>query len=92
MAKKRKTKEQKKLADSRHDFMRVTVNPLASTYQFQSPKNLESKAKTVNVDSYLYLKKDLLKTTMLTLSILAFQFLLFAILKNHTIVIPGLKY
>jgi len=94
MAKKRKTREQKKLADLRHTFTHVpslVTTPSLNLKQINSIK-IEAKTAVLTQNSYPYLKKDLSKTVLLTLGILIFQAILFAILKNHIIVIPYLSY
>lgn len=95
MAKKRKTREQKKLADLRHNF--THVHALITTPSFDFKKQLpitkiEANATVIYDEAYPYLKKDLSKTALLTLGILAFQIILFMSLKNHIFVIPGLAY
>ena len=97
MAKKRKTREQKKLADSRHTFNHIFVGqdtPSAKTHIELSSTIIPSyKPKaTILIGSYPYLAKDLSKTAMLTLGILAFQIVLFTLLKNHVLTIPGIGY
>ncbi len=96
MAKRRKTRKQKVLADLRHNFSHNLIGqaPLAERVKVQfSPGILEGKSsKTVALNAYPYLAQDLLKTGILTLSILAFQILLFALLKNHILTIPGIYY
>ena len=97
MAKRRKTREQKKLADSRHNF----AHSLASSSNFEAKISLQSKIITASpkiektqafTNDYPFLIKDLSKTAILTAGILAFQVILFALLKNHSFVIPGLSY
>ena len=97
MAKRRKTREQKKLADSRHNFAHSLVN----TSNFEAKISFPSKTITESpkiekvqtpISNYPFLIKDLSKTAILTLAILAFQVILFTLLKNHTFVIPGLSY
>jgi hypothetical protein len=87
MAKKRKTREQKRLADKRHDFhhslttqrVELPLKPIIST---TPKKEIE----------YPYLAKDLTRTVILSSLIIGFQFFLFLILKNHFINIPGISY
>jgi len=97
MAKRRKTREQKKLADQRHNF----AHSLATTSNFEAKISLPSKtiqsssklAKTQTVtNEYPFLLKDLTKTAILTGAILSFQIILFILLKHHSFVIPGLTY
>ena len=97
MAKKRKTKEQKRLADLRHTFRHVLVSQVSSTPKI-SAQSKESISLSYRpnpqglVTTYPYLKKDLSKTSILTLGILIFQIILFALLKNHVLTIPGIGY
>ena len=95
MAKKRKTRKQKQLADQRHTFTHSTSyapapSLNAATQTFKTP--LASETPQISVAAYPYLKKDLSKTAILTLGILMLQILLFMALKNHVFVIPGLSY
>lgn len=88
MAKNRKTREQKKLADSRHISYHKTSSP---TYQI-SPQSKLPQAPTQPTNSYPYLVKDLSKTAIMTFSIVAVQIILFYMLTNRLINIPGLSY
>lgn len=94
MAKKRKTREQKRLADSRHSFTHTRVYTTSSSYELKPKFSTKIEAKTIVVpqNNYPYLKKDLSKTALITLGILIFQAVLFAVLKNHLLVFPGLNY
>jgi hypothetical protein len=102
MAKRRKTKEQKILADLRHNFRHNYIGEAPSAQNLQiklTPnipglqKTIEQKApKTIALNSYPYLAKDLAKTAVLTLTIFAIQIILFTLLRNHALVIPGISY
>lgn len=97
MAKKRKTREQKKLADLRHNFTHTLVNHSHSEAKIslQSNENVKHQIKpqtVIAINEYPYLAKDLSKTGLLTAAILGFQLTLFFLLKNHFITIPGLIY
>jgi hypothetical protein len=94
MAKKRKTREQKRLADLRHTFVHVENVVTTDSLNLKQSVLPELKAKTVAIsaNNYPFLKKDLSKTAILTLGILAFQAILFLSLKNHIFSIPGLNY
>lgn len=97
MAKKRKTREQKKLADLRHNFTHTPVNHIHSEAKIKlfNPEITKPavKIQTVTViNEYPYLIKDLSKTGLITAVILGFQITLFFLLKNHTLTIPGLIY
>lgn len=97
MAKRRKTREQKKLADLRHNFNHSFVNKVHSEAKITLETIKSSKASTksqtaISLNEYPFLIKDLSKTGILTLLILGFQIVLFFLLKNHTLKIPGLIY
>ena len=97
MAKKRKTREQKKLADLHHKFIHAlnAQTPPVVKIQIQSKDTISPPNRSnqqISVNKYPYLIKDLSKTGMLTLGILAFQIILFALLKNHAVTIPGISY
>jgi len=97
MAKNRKTREQKKLADLRHAFKHVEVGqetPAVKTQtKLEGTISLSYKPKvTASTNQYPYLIKDLSKTGILTLSILAFQIILFTLIKTHTLTIPGISF
>lgn len=91
MAKKRKTREEKKLADLRHTFTHQnTLNTLETKPLFTK---IETKKPTVaTYSNYPYLAKDLTKTFILSASIIGAQILLFISLKTHLIKIPGISY
>jgi hypothetical protein len=97
MAKKRKTREQKQLADLHHKFIHTLNGQISPVVKIQiQPKGIISSQNKPNqptsTNKYPYLIKDLSKTGMLTLGILAFQIILFALLKNHAVTIPGISY
>ena len=94
MAKKRKTKDQKKLADSRHSFTHAKTFATSTSFALkpQVTDKIEAKVKAIPQNAYPYLKRDLSKTTLITLGILIFQAILFMSLKNHIFIIPGLNY
>ncbi len=91
MAKKRKTREDKKLADLRHTFTHQNIlNTLETKSSFTK---ISAKKPTITTySSYPYLAKDLTKTFILTASIIGVQILLFISLKTHLIKIPGISY
>ena len=90
MAKNRKTREQKKLSDLRHNFKHQIVN---NTFEVKTSSiKIETKTPSAIHTLYPYLIKDLTKTLTLTTAIIAVQIILFAILKNHLITIPNLIY
>jgi hypothetical protein len=96
MAKKRKTREQKISANLRHNFSHTFTSgtPLSVKIQPQiTPSMLKmTSQKTVALNSYPYLIKDLSKTAILTLAIFISQIILFTLLRNHVILIPGISY
>ncbi|MEK7450522.1 MAG: hypothetical protein AAB662_01120 [Patescibacteria group bacterium] len=90
MAKHRKTLKQKLAAETRHE-----------TYSFKSQNIILSNTlvnKTAIIppvnssNLYSFLISDLRKTFILTLSIVAFQIILFFLLKHHVFVFPGINY
>ena len=108
MAKKRKTREQKKLADLRHTFRHAFVEQINSAAKNTAQISDRFVAKPVGINTpirlpiksnqqtainqYPFLIKDLSKTGLLTLTILLFQIILFTLLKNHLVTIPGIGY
>jgi hypothetical protein len=97
MAKKRKTRDQKKLADLHHKFVHTLTSQTLPAVKIQFPvKAIISPSsrpnQTILTNKYPYLIKDLSKTGALTLGILAFQIILFVLLKNHVMMIPGISY
>lgn len=93
MSGKRKTKAEKRLADQRHTFYHHTASIFKEvdtkpTFKIKSKTN----SKQFETNSYPYLIKDLSKTTILSAAIIAFQIILFIILRNHIIEIPGISY
>ena len=93
MAKRRKTREQKKVADFRHN---VHHSPVSYTFEknTKTPKIEPSRPTQTptTLSAYPFLVKDLTKTFILTTIIMSAQVVIFFMLKNHTIVIPGLTY
>ncbi len=98
MAKKRKTREEKILADLRHSFTHSqgahkVISEAKNKPETQSILIPQYKNQaTVSVSAYPYLVKDLSKTAILTGAILVFQVALYFLLKNHVLIIPGLIY
>jgi hypothetical protein len=90
MAKNRKTREQKKLADLRHQFKHQIVPDIL---EVRNPTIKIKPVIAVQTDTaYPYLAKDLTMTLMLTATIIGVQAALFIFLKTHLITIPGLLY
>jgi hypothetical protein len=96
MAKKRKTREQKILAEQRHNFSHTFTSQVPLTVKIPtqiSPSIIAQRApKTTALNAYPYLAKDLSKTALLTVGIFVFQIVLFTLLKNHVLMIPGISY
>ena len=97
MAKKRKTRDQKKLADLHHKFVHTLTSQTPPAVKIQIPVkhpiSLQSRPnQSISTNKYPYLIKDLSKTGILTVGILAFQIVLFILLKNHIATIPGIGY
>ena len=89
MAKKRKSREEKLKADTRHFHYHFEA-PTVTKAQPSSPNHdIPIQANTV---IYPYLKHDISKTILLTASILVLQILTFFILKIHTFPFLGIKY
>lgn len=87
MAKHKKTLEQKKLADMRHHVYSLD-NYLTPSYSSKT----DTAVQTNSIPSTSYLKIDILKTTIVSLSILAFQIILNILLRNHFIKLPLVSY
>jgi hypothetical protein len=87
MAKKRKTKAHKKLADQRHVFQHQYTPPV-----FEIDPSPTINTSSTETTAYPYLAKDLTKTVLISSVIVAAQLLLFLILKNNIITIPGITY
>ncbi|MEX2013069.1 MAG: hypothetical protein WD967_01560 [Candidatus Levyibacteriota bacterium] len=88
MAKRKKTLEQKKLADMhRQVYSLNNYSPAASPRKEVQNTHHESQLTIAS-----YLKRDILKTTILTASILSFQILLFILLKNNIVKVPFISY
>ncbi|MDO8621569.1 MAG: hypothetical protein Q7R31_04820 [Candidatus Levybacteria bacterium] len=90
MAKHRKTLKQKLAAELRHEtYSLKSQNIILSN----TPVNKTATALPVNSSNlYLFLISDLRKTAILTLSIVAFQIILFFLLKHRVIMFPGISY
>lgn len=99
MAKHRKTLKEKKVADLRHKFysldgVRLGFDakniPFVKTKIFSEIKN--DLIPTATTSKYPYLLHDILKTGVLTLSIIGIQLILFVLLKNKIIALPMVQY
>lgn len=97
MAKKRKTRKDKILSDlHRKTSYKVDVTSFASPIIKNTPETktitVSPKVQKSNIDKYPYLIKDISRTGVVTASIIAFQILLFIILKFHVLKLPGISY
>lgn len=101
MAKKKKTRQQKIVADLKRELVKKTLSSQNDqVVKLDTPKEILPKkeflAKPVekkdNATNYNYLIRDLRKTALLTTSIIALQIILFFILTNKILVLPGLSY
>jgi len=87
----RKTRKEKIIADYRHHVYSLETSISA----LPSPNLnvvLSEMASNPNSQSYSYILKDVLKTGLLTLSIIFGELILFFLLKNHIIAIPRISY
>lgn len=103
MAKKKKTRQQKIIADLRKQLLKDDL----SSQKIQT-QNLDDsfEKKLVNNDTitlnptkqnnqtinFSYLIHDLKKTAMLTLSVIILQIALYILLTNRLLILPGLTY
>ena len=86
MAKHKKTLEQKKLADMRHQVYSLD-NYIKESFIQKSPLETQS-----YVASTSYLKHDIFKTAIISFSILASQVVLNIALRNHILKLPLVSY
>lgn len=92
MAKKRKSKEEKIKADTRHFHYHFEPSKSPTTAQKESVK-APAPATTLEAEkAFLYLIHDLRKTLLLTASIIAIQVAIFLIMKVNTIPFLGISY
>lgn len=95
-----KTLQQKKLADLRRQKFIYTLENKSSTDlvldkilpSVTAPADKPYASNTIAISNYSYIKRDILKTLLLTASIIGFQIVLFFILKNHILILPMVKY
>ena len=104
MAKKKKTRQQKIIADLRRQiyasktdnapFEEKTEKPKQPSLSFKLPaiNTVEKKQSFAAITNTSYLAKDLQKTAILTASIITAQLILLFVLKNHILVLNGLIY
>ena len=94
---KRKTKQQKKLADLRRHQTLQRSTPSVSLSDLPSQKKSVtyqiSPSPTTNATfTHAYLTSDLKKTGHVTFIVLAAQILLYYLLKNHILTLPNVSY
>ncbi len=100
MAKKKKTRQQKIIADLRrqlnastnHVTFSVSNEEKKETPVIQTTFKAPIKRQEIFTNTYPYLVKDLRKTAILSAVIIVLQFLLLFILKAHIFSIDGLIY
>ena len=107
MAKKKKTRQQKIIADLRRQInasqiksvplavekkVKEREQPLPLSLDLPNIKPLEKQSWAGTFVNKSYLVKDLKKTAILTTSIIAVQLVLLLILKIHVLVLNGLIY
>ncbi len=101
MAKKKKTKQQKIVADLRRQLLKKNLSNKNETPVVKSvrddkkPLIEEPQIKVVKKETnfnYSYLTHDLKKTAVLTSSIVALQIILYFALTNKILILPGLSY
>jgi hypothetical protein len=95
MAKRKKTLQDKKLADARHQFVHKDISMPIKLEAHPVPVITATpvqKTNSISLYPAAFLIHDLRKTGILTLSIIAAQLILFFILKNHIISITWLAY
>ncbi|MBF8250315.1 MAG: hypothetical protein HW400_916 [Candidatus Levybacteria bacterium] len=95
MGKHKKTRKEKIIADYRHQ---VYILKNKSITESVLDKNISLNKSTltvsINENSYFntHIQKDVLKTGILSFSIIAVQLILFFLLKKHIFSIPNLNY
>ena len=87
----KKTRQEKILADLRRKNFVYTLENKNLPSMINLQDNI-SKTNIADVSSYSYIRHDILKTSLLTASIIGFQIILFIFLKNHIIVLPMVSY
>lgn len=103
---KKKTRKQKVIADLHRQLYSLKSQAFINSQPLQEEKSTDSpKIETVSpvvlnkplqsnltTTIFPYLRKDMSKTGILTMSILALQFILFFLLKSHILKLPGIVY
>lgn len=93
MSRHKKTRQQKIIAELRRKLSvknPMEVSPQLVLKEPSLPKltQINQPLKTTPSLTYSYLLPDLLKTTVLTMSVIALQLILFFLLKAHIVVLP----
>lgn len=99
MGKSRKTKAQKIIADLRRQLQQVNqaqnvnvvVPTLPKIHHYTSRVSVHS-TKTINTGEIKELSSDLLKTAIVSISIVAFEMVLFFLFKIHLLVLPKIYF
>jgi hypothetical protein len=100
MSKRKKTREQKIIADLHRKLQSQSVSGSASSRHVYSPSSAYTyKTQTTGaikpiavMTDFSYIKHDLIKTTLVTCAIVLFQLALFHLLRSHIIMIPMVRY
>lgn len=102
MSKHRKTLKEKQIADLRHKFYSFDQAKLGfdsknisslKTNNDQETKEVKNVSTTISLtNKYPYLISDISKTGILTGIIVLAQIILYFLLKNHILKIPGIIY
>jgi hypothetical protein len=94
MQHKQKTRKEKIITDLRRQLYGLENKASRNTTdRYQVPVSLPTAlSSSKQVLSYPYLLSDILKTGVVTASIVAFLIILFLILKKHIVVLPGFNY
>lgn len=89
---KRKTRQQKIIADLHRKLQTQIVG--VSTYTYKNTMQTVATVRPIdsNTTNILSIKHDLTKTTIITMTIIASQLLLFYLLKTHLIRLPMVSY
>lgn len=86
----RKTRKQKIIADYRRSLYSLENKNTSFNIPVQTlPVNAVNKKDSY---SYTHVVNDIFKTSILTICIIAAQIILFFLLKNHVLKIPGIIY
>jgi hypothetical protein len=89
-ARHKKTRKEKMIADYRHQVYVLKSKDILSNNQIDNP----IPAITISENIYLntHALRDILKTGILTFTIIALQIILFFLLQKHILTLPIVKY